>query len=90
MQTTNFKRASAAAIMLTLGVFAGCAASDDTKSEPTEERAEALCCIDYACPNTDIEYTGCKPGPGGPGSAYQACNEQCAVPCTSSGLYCDP
>jgi hypothetical protein len=48
-----------------------------------------LCCIDYSCPGTDIEFTGCKAGGSGPGAAYRACESACSVSCTSSGLYCD-
>ena len=41
------------------------------------------CCIDYVCPTTGAEWTGCKSGSTGPGGAFRACAAAC-------GTFCHP
>ncbi len=79
-----------------LGLFASACASgadeagDEAATEPTEERSEQLCCIEYTCPTDGESFTGCKPGPNGSiNAAFNACKNYCGRTCTSSGLICD-
>lgn len=49
-----------------------------------------LCCITYTCPtNPEIERTGCKDGPSGPGGAFQACHTACGTLCTAGDWDCE-
>jgi hypothetical protein len=61
----------------------------DAPGAPQPSIGGGLCCIDYSCPGTDIEFTGCKSGSSSIGAAYRACDAACSVSCKSSGLYCD-
>ena len=80
-------------LVVTSDLVACGAAEGRDAGEASESVGQALggslCCIDYWCPtNPDIEFTGCKSGGQGPGSAARACGAQCSVPCQNSGFIC--
>lgn len=70
----------------------GCAAQDAASPEDEAvEEAELggpLCCIDYGCPELELEFTGCKAGGGGPGPAFQACRTACGRVCDVGAWIC--
>jgi len=55
----------------------------------SDATGQGICCIDYYCPATGFEITGCKAGGIGPGSAFRACADACGRYCEASGWYCD-
>lgn len=77
-----------------LGLFGGCAEPaegppDEASTEPTDERSQALCCVDFTCPLDGEVFTGCTAGPPIAGAAH-ACRTHCNNQfCQSSGLICD-
>ncbi|HSJ99610.1 MAG TPA: hypothetical protein VK932_00160 [Kofleriaceae bacterium] len=66
-------------------------ASALTPAENARPGGARVCCIDWVCPTTGEEYTGCFYSTPSPGTAGSQCNAACDATCQNPyGTYCVP
>jgi hypothetical protein len=62
-----------------------------TPAEDARPGGARLCCVDWICPTTGLEYTGCFYSTPTPLGAKSQCNAACDTSCQNPyGTYCVP